>query len=409
MPAGYGKGGYSTGTGTSAGGIASPEGVDNESIGGGGVSPGEGPSNGGNVFSKIGNFVKGIVSGTPQKNQRTVPSSQNFLQGSLPKGYTISKSGNTVYSKYNPNLVSAREKAENRNTGISDEMAFRGAVAGINPETGMMWSGGTKGGALDQFTNSMMTPQRAEQNRSRTAKYADRSNKMRGQLRGSGVVPRTGKKGAFGFLDLDKDGGIFTSTDPYGTVYGMSNKAIYDPSLPEAYRGIPSRYATGLPTTNAATGALGNVYGGQKTSEDRMLANEIMGVLMPGAGIVRGVNYLKGKLAPKTDNSSLSDLSITELIEKAKSQIAPYGDFEINNSTVSEAEPTFNYNTKPVTTIKPDDLATSSNFANFIDKDPYGNPMYSNNPIVGYQADGRTPIYADDPNANQVPYMNVYP
>ena len=39
----------------------------------------------------------------------------------------------------------------------------------------------------------------------------------------------------------------------------------------------------------------------------------------------------------------------------------------------------------------------------------YGNNMYSNNPIVGYQADGRTPIYADDPNANQVPYMNVYP
>lgn len=62
-------------------------------------------------------------------------------------------------------------------------------------------------------------------------------------------------------LDLDGDGNIFTSTDDDGVVYGMSNKAIYDPSLPEAYRGIPSRYATGLPTTNAATGALGNVYG----------------------------------------------------------------------------------------------------------------------------------------------------
>jgi len=290
MPAGYGVGGYSTGTGTSAGGIASPEGVDNESIGGGGVSPGEGPSNGGNVFSKIGNAVKGMVLGKGKTynmamNPNKVSYTQNFLQGNLPKGYTVSESGNTVYA---PTTPTAKEFAENQFTGIDPNVAFRGAVAGIDPVTGMMWSGGTKGGALDQYTKSMMTPQRVEQNRSRTAKYADRSNKMRGQLRGSGVVPRTGKEGAFGFLDLDKDGGIFTSTDPYGTVYGMSNKAIYDPSLPTGYKGIPGTYAakSGEP---------------QKTSEDRMLANQIMSYVMPGAGIVKGVNWAKGKLAPKTE------------------------------------------------------------------------------------------------------------
>jgi len=148
----------------------------------------------------------------------------------------------------------------------------------------MMWSGGTKGGALDQFTNSMMTPQRAEQNASRARAYAAQSARMKSL--GSGK--RTGKKGVFGFLDLDKDGGIFTSTDPYGTVYGMSNKAIYDPSLPTGYKGIPGTYAakSGEP---------------QKTSEDRMLANEIMSYVMPGAGIVKGVNWAKGKLAPKTE------------------------------------------------------------------------------------------------------------
>jgi hypothetical protein len=293
MPAGYGVGGYSTGTGTSAGGIASPEGVDNESIGGGGVSPGEGPSNGGGLFSKIGNVVKSMVLGKGKTynmamDPNKVSYTQNFLQGNLPKDYTVSESGNTVYARTEP---SAREKAENRNTGISDKMAFRGAVAGINPETGMMWSGGTKDGALDQFTNSMMTPQRAEQNRSRTAKYADRSNKMRGQLRGSGVVPRTGKEGAFGFLDLDKDGGIFTSTDPYGTVYGMSNKAIYDPSLPEAYRGIPGTYAakSGEP---------------QKTSDDRMLANQIMSYITPGAGIARLGNYVNNRLFGETETAN---------------------------------------------------------------------------------------------------------
>jgi len=398
MPAGYGVGGYSTGTGTSAGGIASPEGVDNESIGGGGVGPGEGPSNGGNVFSKIGNFVKGIVSGTPQKNQRTVPSSQNFLQGSLPKGYTISKSGNTVYA---PTTPTARERAENQFTGIDPNVAFRGAVAGIDPVTGMMWSGGTKGGALDQYTKSMMTPQRVEQNRSRTAKYADRSNKMRGQLRGSGVVPRTGKEGAFGFLDLDKDGGIFTSTNPYGTVYGMSNKAIYDPSLPEAYRGIPGTYAakSGEP---------------QKTSEDRMLANEIMSYVMPGAGIVRGVNWAKGKLAPKTEtepvaNKGMTDNQFTNFIGGLN--FSTDDEIPFSNMTPTEKQNFRNLPKSefPVTTIKPDDLATSSNFNNMIYNDPYGNPMYSNNPIVGYQMDGKTPIYANDPDASQYPYASVYP
>ena len=273
MPAGYGKGGYD-GSGTQGG-------MDS----GMGVGPGEGPSNDNNVFSKIGNFVKGIVSGTTPTNQKTVPSSQNFNQltssqkaNLAQKGYTISKSGNTVYSRTTP---SAREKAENQFTGIDPNVAFRGAVAGINPETGMMWSGGTKGGALDQFTQSMMTPQRAEQNRSRASKYADRSARVAGG-------DRTRSKGVFGFLDLDKDGGIFTSTGDDGTVYGMSNKAIYDPSLPTGYKGIPGTYA-------AKSGQ------DQKTSEDRMLANQVMSYVMPGAGIARLGNYVRGKLAPKTE------------------------------------------------------------------------------------------------------------
>ena len=119
-----------------------------------GVGPGEGPSNGGGLFSKVGNGVKGMVLGKGETynmamDPNKVSYTQNFLQGSLPKDYTVSESGNTVYARTEP---SAREKAENRNTGISDKMAFRGAVAGINPETGMMWSGGTKDGALDQFS-----------------------------------------------------------------------------------------------------------------------------------------------------------------------------------------------------------------------------------------------------------------
>ena len=389
MPAGYGVGGYSTGTGTSAGGIASPEGVDNESIGGGGVSPGEGPSNGGGLFSKLGNVVKGMVLGKGKTynmamDPNKVSYTQNFLQGSLPKGYTVSESGNTVYSKTTP---SAREFAENQFSGIDPDVAFRGAVAGINPETGTMFSGATKGSALDQFTNSMMTPQRADQNASRAKAYASQSARMKSL--GSGK--RTGKKGALGFLDLDKDGNIFTSTDPYGTVYGMSNKAIYDPSIQNpAYRGIPATYA-------AKTGGAFP----QKTSEDRMLANEIMSYAMPLSGIARLGNWAKGKLSPEVAETQDIRANTGVMTNDEITALA--------NSAINKAEPTFNYNTKPVTTIKLDDLETESNFENFTGQDPYGNNMYSNNPIVGYQADGRTPIYADDPNANQVPYMNVYP
>ena len=372
MPAGYGVGGYSTGTGTSAGGIASPEGVDNESIGGGGVSPGEGPSNGGGLFSKIGNVVKGMVLGKGKTynmamDPNKVSYTQNFLQGSLPKGYTVSESGNTVYGKYNPNLVSARDKAENRNTGIPDEVAFRGAVAGINPETGTMFSGATKGGALDQFTNSMMTPQRVEQNASRAKAYAAQSARMKSL--GSGK--RTGKKGALGFLDLDKDGNIFTSTDPYGTVYGMSNKAIYDPNIQNpAYRGIPATYA-------AKSGQ------DQKTSEDRMLANQVMSYVMPGAGIARLGNYVKGKLSPKQQaqeetvtNKGMTDTQLTNFLGGLSFNQSDFVNLpeEEKNKFMSSTSPYVN----GVTTI----------------------PLGEYNPVVGYRED-ESPVYAQDPDATQ--------
>jgi hypothetical protein len=343
MPAGYGVGGYD-GSGTEGG-------MDS----GMGISPGEAPSNRGGDFSKIGKAVKDMVFGKGKTynmamNPNKVSYTQNFLQGSLPKDYTVSESGNTVYARTEP---SARELAMNRNTGIPDKMAFRGAVAGINPETGMMWSGASKDGALDQFTNSMMTPQRAEQNRSRTAKYADRSNKMRGQLRGSGVVPRTGKEGAFGFLDLDKDGGIFTSTDPYGTVYGMSNKAIYDPSLPEAYRGIPGTYAakSGEP---------------QKISEDRMLANQVMSYITPGAGIARLGNYVNNRLFGETETDN---------------QVAP----KINNDN--------NLVSGPDNLTDAQILSEPSN--QYMVQD-YLMPT----DIIGYRPDG-TPVTESDLDANQ--------
>jgi hypothetical protein len=349
-------------------------------------SLGEAPENGGGFFSKIGNVVKSLVSGTnqnTQKTQRTIPPSQNFLQKNaniqalLDKDYTISKSGNTLYAPYNENLISARDLAENQFSGIPNEIAFRSTAASINPETGMMFSGGVKGGALDRLTSSMMTPQRFQQNQDRTDKYAAQSrNALRSQKGKVGLTAEQreiNRQESLFNLDLDGDGNIFTSTDDDGVVYGMSNKAIYDPSLPEAYRGIPSRYATGLPTTNAATGALGNVYGGQKTSDDRMLANEIMSYVMPGAGIVRGVNYLKDRFGSKAEPETIDSSG-------AFSSIVPSGsDF----LSLPESE-------------KNKFMSGTNPYAEKVKAIPMG----EYNPLVGYRPDG-SPVYAQDPDATQ--------
>ena len=364
MPAGYGKGGYD-GSGTQGG-------MDS----GMGISPGEGPSNGGKMLSKIGEWAKSLVSGTPPKDQKTVPSSQNFLQKNaniqalLDKDYTISKSGNTLYAPYNPNLVSAREKAENKFTGIPDEVAFRSTAASINPETGMMFSGGVKGGALDRLTSSMMTPQRFQQNIDRTDKYAAQSrNALRSQKGKVGLTAEQreiNRQESLFNLDLDGDGNIFTSTDDDGVVYGMSNKAIYDPSLPEAYRGIPSRYATGLPTTNAATGALGNVYGGQKTSDDRMLANEIMSYVMPGAGLAKlGQYFFPGTTQEKTQSKMVNNNN------------------QINKDLVFGED-----------NLTDQQILSSPSYSDMV-------PDYLMPPeIIGYRPDG-SPVTASDPDADR--------
>ena len=377
------------GGGVSSGGASS--GVSSEAPSGSGMS---------NPFSFLGNAVKNMMSGTVPKD--TIPSTQDFNQlksgyvnnlgfiDALNKDYTISKSGNALY-RDTSDMLSARDKAE----GLSG----RATVASIDPTTGTMFSG-VSDPSLSGALSGMITPQRARQNLSRAKAYADRSNKMRGQLRGSGVVPRTGNQGVFGFLDLDKDGGIFTSTDPYGTVYGMSNEAIYDPSLPEAYRGIPSVYA-------AKTG------GQVKTDPNPTLVEQIGSYVMPGAGFAKLGQYFfpdttqekSFKYNPKMTDSEFDSFINEKELEYAKitPKVRPY---QFDSSNTNNQSPY----SSGVTTIDLEDLEESdSNFINFTGNDIYGNPMYSNNPIVGYQADGTTPIYADDPNANQVPYMSVYP
>ena len=345
------------GGGVSSGGASS--GVSSEAPSGSGMS---------NPFSFLGNAVKNMMSGTVPED--TIPSTQDFNQlksgyvnnlgfiDALNKDYTISKSGNALY-RDTSDMLSARDKAE----GLSG----RATVASIDPTTGTMFSG-VSDPSLSGALSGMITPQRARQNLSRAKAYADRSRKMRGQLRGSGVVPRTGNQGVFGFLDLDKDGGIFTSTDPYGTVYGMSNEAIYDPSLPEAYRGIPSVYA-------AKTG------GQVKTDPNPTLVEQIGSYVMPGAGIVRGANYLgnaiKDRFGSKAEPETIdSSGAFSSVVPSAR----PYGsDFlSLPQSEKNKFMSSTNPYAEKVTAI----------------------PLGEYNPLVGYRPDG-SPVYAQDPDATQ--------
>jgi hypothetical protein len=319
-------------------------------------SLGEAPGDGGGLFSTVKGFVDKVFSGTnqnTQKTQRTVPPSQNFNQlksgyvnnlgfiDALNKDYTISKSGNALY-RDTSDMLSARDKAE----GLSG----RATVASIDPTTGRMFSG-VSDPSLSGALSGMMTPQRFQQNIDRTKAYADRSRKMRGQLKGSGVVPRTGNQGVFGFLDLDKDGGIFTSTDPYGTVYGMSNEAIYDPSLPESYRGIPSVYA-------AKTG------GQVKTDPNPTLVEQIGSYVMPGAGLAKlGQYFFPGTTQENTQSKMVNNNN------------------QINKDLVFGQD-----------NLTDQQILSGSDYSDMV-------PDYLMPPeIIGYRPDG-SPVSASDPDA----------
>ena len=103
MANGYGEAGRGGDQGPTGIGYGGNGGYSGGYSGGAGSAPSTGgneaPENGGGFFSKIGDVVKSLVSGTnqnTQKTQRTVPPSQNFFAKEckhtslLDKGYTIS-------------------------------------------------------------------------------------------------------------------------------------------------------------------------------------------------------------------------------------------------------------------------------------------------------------------------------
>ena len=131
--------------------------------------------------------------------------------------------------------------------------AIVGTIGGVN-KNGGLW-GGTDimsvlgAGAKNDMgvATGLVTPQLYEQNIRREEKYGERSSQFVGKSADEIASIRAANK-AKNPMDRDGDGGMFTSTDDLGVVYGIGSAdgsggggqpAIYNPSLAEGYRGIP--------------------------------------------------------------------------------------------------------------------------------------------------------------------------
>lgn len=131
--------------------------------------------------------------------------------------------------------------------------AIVGTIGGVN-KNGGLW-GGTDimsvlgAGAKNDMgvATGLVTPQLYEQNIRREEKYGERSRQFVGKSADEIASIRAANR-AKNPMDRDGDGGMFTSTDDLGVVYGIGSAdgsggggqpAIYNPSLAEGYRGIP--------------------------------------------------------------------------------------------------------------------------------------------------------------------------
>ena len=141
------------------------------------------------------------------------------------------------------------------------------------------------------------------QDLSRTGKYQARSNQFRGKTPGEIEAIRTvnRKKNP---ADKDGDGSWLTSTDNSGIVYGIGTTtnpdgsmsgsggqpAIYDPNLPEGYRGIPQVDPNRAVDPNLTT------FGKFMRKAGGPIVANMMGPLAPVAGAMLLANKYPDKI-----------------------------------------------------------------------------------------------------------------
>jgi hypothetical protein len=258
----------------------------NENAPGASTSVSHSRDEGGNLVAKRveygqGNFADGSMKAENILGKRDdVNQIGNDLSvgGQIFKNARLSKSGNSIIST-DPNNV--------------------GTIGGITSGGGL-WGGREVQSALGVgaqdsrgIATGLVTPVLAAQNLSRTEKYQETSNQFAGKTPAEIEAIRSANKSR-NPLDRDGDGNILTSTDAMGRVYGIgttgdgsgAQPAIYDPTLPEAYRGIPQ-----LDPNRASDPNLTMFGKGMRTA-----GKAVAGALVPGAGALMLLDRFSDKI-----------------------------------------------------------------------------------------------------------------
>ena len=258
----------------------------NENAPGASTSVSHSRDEGGNLVSQRveygqGNFADGSMKAEnilgKRDDVRQIGNDLN-VGGKIFSNARLSKSGNSIIST-DPNNV--------------------GTIGGITSGGGL-WGGREVQSALGVgaqdsrgIATGLVTPRLAAQNLSRTEKYQETSNQFAGKTPAEIAAIRSANRSR-NPLDRDGDGNILTSTDSMGRVYGIgttgdgsgAQPAIYDPTLPEAYRGIPQ-----LDPNRASDPNLTMFGKGMRT-----VGKPVAGALIPGAGALMLLDRFSDKV-----------------------------------------------------------------------------------------------------------------
>ena len=236
-------------------------------------------------------------------SQRVEYGQGNFSDGSM-KAENILGKRDDVFSVGNDlsvggKIFSNARLSKSGNSIISTDPNNVGTIGGITSGGGL-WGGREVQSALGVgaqdsrgIATGLVTPVLAAQNLSRTEKYQETSNQFAGKTPAEIAAIRSANRSR-NPLDRDGDGNILTSTDSMGRVYGIgttgdgsgAQPAIYDPTLPEAYRGIPQ-----LDPNRASDPNLTMFGKGMRT-----VGKPVAGALIPGAGALMLLDRFSDKV-----------------------------------------------------------------------------------------------------------------
>lgn len=281
-------------------------------------------------------------------SQRVEYGQGNFSDGSM-KAENILGKRDDVFSVGNDlsvggKIFSNARLSKSGNSIISTDPNNVGTIGGITSGGGL-WGGREVQSALGVgaqdsrgIATGLVTPRLAAQNLSRTEKYQETSNQFAGKTPAEIAAIRSANRSR-NPLDRDGDGNILTSTDSMGRVYGIgttgdgsgAQPAIYDPTLPEAYRGIPQL------DPNRASDPNLTMFGKGMRTASRFVPYVGALDLADKKGFIPDV--LKGNTGRGTDIGSLEDLKTTPSGEITRGDNFTYAPTRFATSNESARNP----------------------------------------------------------------------